>query len=688
MSTDQFMGEVGSAFIGESAIMRTRKFELGRAAAVLAVAAAALAVGGEARAAEYWLKATAFVMPDPNGDPTGIPMWGYAECTSDFASCLDPVSPGPALRVPSGENTLRIHLRNALPAPPNGSAPRTSLVINGLVKPLTPVWDNGQSGARPSAAARVRSFDAEAEPNGNDAIYNWLNVSPGTYLYQSGTQPQVQVQMGLYGALTRNFADAAATRPQAYNGLPYDNQATLLYSEIDPDLHTAVKDGTYGAGGTVTSTLGYAPRFFLVNGRPYQIGAPLIVPQGNAGTTLLRLLNAGLRTHVPMIQGNHWDLVAEDGKAYPYPRKQYTALLSAAKTMDVLLTRSAGATHAIIDRRLSLSNNGLPDGGMLAFLGTGAVAAAGGAGDPGVDANLAPIAAPDAYVSVPGATLSVESTGVLGNDNPTDGPVLKAVAMSGATTRGGTYSLNANGSFTYVPPPPASATLFTGTDTFDYQATDGAKASNSATVTIDVATPAAPTFPGTLDAFDRAAATSLGADWAQIAATGSPPDLQIQATAGIGSAKAATASLGGQAIWIKNPGAGVFGPRQGASFTLGAIAENSALILKATGGTTPASPANFIRVRYEASGEIVVSTLVGGSNTAVYVRHAGFPALGSTGTLSAAVDERGLVTVFQNGAYIGGVQLPDVSVWKGNGRIGIQLQTEGASIDDFAGASL
>lgn len=688
MSTgDQFMGEVRSAFIGESAIMRTRKFKLGRASAVLTVAAAAL--GGEAQAAEYWLKAAAFTMNDPNGGPA-IAMWGYADCTSGFSSCGAATTPGPALRVPAGETTLTVHLRNALPAPPNGSAPQTSLVINGLVKPMAPVWDSGQSGARPSPTARVRSFDAEAKPTGNDAIYLWPNVAPGTYLYQSGTQPQVQVQMGLYGALTHNFAEAAppSTRAQAYNGLAYDNQSTLLYSEIDPDLHAAVSGGTYGTGGTVTSTLGYTPRYFLINGKPYQIGAPTVVPEGNAGTTLLRLLNAGLTTHVPMIQGNYWNVVAEDGKAYPFPRNQYTALLTAAKTMDVLLTRSAGSTHAIIDRRLSLSNNGSSDGGMLAFLGTGASGGGAGGGGGGTDSNLAPIALADAYDSVPGVTLSIDGTGVLGNDNPTDGPVLKAIAMSGPTTSGGTYSLNASGSFTYTPPSPSSTTLFTGTDTFSYQATDGAKASNTATVTIRIATPAAPTFPTTLDAFDRATATNLGADWGQTAATGSPPDLQIDATAGNGLARAVTTNLGGQAIWTKNPSAGVFGAKQAAAFTLGTQPENSALILKATGGTTPASPANFIRVRYEASGEIVIATLVGGSNTAVYVRQAGFPAQGSGGTLSAAVDDKGLVTVFQNGTYLGGVQLPDVGVWKGGGRVGIQLQTEGATIDDFKGASL
>ena len=101
-----------------------------------------------------------------------------------------------------------------------------------------------------------------APTRGTPADYTWTNVKPGTYLYQSGTQPQVQVQMGLYGAVTKNAVDVvtgptpvrgqayAATATQAAAAFQYDNQATLLYSEIDPDLHVAAivdrRPPTYG----------------------------------------------------------------------------------------------------------------------------------------------------------------------------------------------------------------------------------------------------------------------------------------------------------------------------------------------------------------------------------------------------------------------------------------------------------
>lgn len=675
--------------------MRTNQRTLGRGAAALGLATLA-AIGlaaAPAHAAEYWLRAAPATvqMPNPDGSATQVPvtMWGYASCAAAFATCGPVTVPGPALGVAPGDTTLTVHLSNTLAVP-------TSLVVNGLTKAMAPVWTDGTSGPRTALTQRVRSFDAEAAPN-NTQDYTWTNVAPGTYLYQSGTQPQVQVQMGLYGAVTKNAIDvvtgATPVRGQAYAATPtqaaaafeYDNQALLLYSEIDPALHAAVAAGTYGAAcppatpdcGNPTSTLTYAPKYFLVNGQPYPFGSPVMAPEGNPGRTLLRLLNAGLVTHVPMVQGAYWTVIAEDGKVYPYPRTQYTALLPAAKTMDVLLSAdSSGGAYAIMDRRLALSNAGVSNGGMLTVL---QYAAAGTVGGGGVgDPNLPPAPVADTYNSIVGVTLTVGAPeGVLVNDSDPDGlPLpLKAVVASGATSAGGTYTMNANGSFTYTAP----ATLPSGgADTFAYQVTDG-KAISASTVTINLSVPTAPAV-AVLDNFNRADSTSLGAAWTQTAASGQFPDVQIAAN----RATAATANLGGLAIW----NAGAFGATQGASFANAAPLANVALVLKASGGTV-AAPANFVRVRCEAAngGELVIATLMGGSNTGVYVKQASFAAAAcaGNGSLSAVVDGKGLVTTFVNGVYVGGVQLPDVGAWKGTGYVGLQVQSVGAVVDDFGG---
>lgn len=667
--------------------MRTRTHALHLGAGLLALAGGLLSTA-TAQAAEYWLRAaaTSITVPDPAGGalPLQVPMWGYAACTDGtYASCGVPAVPGPALVVPAGDATLTVHLQNGLSAP-------TSLVVHGLSRAMTPVWDDGSSGARPTPTARVRSFDAEAAPGGV-ANYQWLNVRPGTYLYQSGTHVQVQVQMGLYGAVTRNALDPlpasalqTATSGQVYAGASYafDNEATLLYSEIDPDLHTAVATGAYGTAPAPTSTLNYAPRYFLVNGQPFPYGAPVVEPAGGPGVTLLRLLNAGLTTHVPMIVGAHWDVIGEDGRPYPFRRNQYTALLPAAKTMDVLLTPQIGATYPIVDRRLDLSNAGLPNGGMMAFLRFGSLSTMVGTGTAG--GNTPPVANPDSYNAVLGTALNIAAPGVLVNDTDVDlGQPLYAIAARGQTAGNGSYVVNANGSFSYTPAPG-----FAGpSDSFSYVATDGRGVSGPATVTINMVTPLAP--PVTLlDNFDRAdtlnSLAGLGPAWSQVATTNDAPDLRVSGT----TATAASTLLGGQAIWNTT----LMGPNQYASFDSVTTLDNLALILKATGGTAAASPANLVRVRYEAGGvgggAIVVATLMGGSGAEVYVKQASFPVASNVGALSAAVDARGLVTVFLNGAFVGGVQLPEVGVWKGGGRIGIQLQTLNGSIDNFGGGTL
>ncbi|HCI12458.1 MAG TPA: hypothetical protein DFK12_00465 [Gallionellaceae bacterium] len=320
-----------------------------------------------ASAVEYWLRADTVNVTMPDG--VIVPMWGYALTDLNFASGV-PSVPGPALVVPPGDTTLTIHLQNNLPE-------ATSIVIPGQVAAMTPVWDNGMTGARPSATARVRSFTHEALVGGGTADYTWTSVKPGTYLYHSGTHPQVQVQMGLYGGVNKDAVAATATTPaQAYAGVPYSNEVTMLFSEIDPALHAAVANGSYGSATGPTSTFEYHPKYFLINGKSYAAGdAPLaVVPAGQR--TLMRFLNAGLQTHVPVINGTYLKMIAEDGNPYPWPanpRQQYSVLLPAAKTVDAILTPQLAAgtapnRYAVYDRRLNLTSGAAQDGGMLAML--------------------------------------------------------------------------------------------------------------------------------------------------------------------------------------------------------------------------------------------------------------------------------------------------------------------------------
>lgn len=324
-------------------------------------------VAAPASAVEYWLRAEAVNVTMPDG--IVVPMWGYALTDATFATGTATV-PGPALSVPPGDPVLTIHLQNNLPEP-------TSIVIPGQVAAMTPVWDDGATGARVSAGARVRSFTHETLAGGGTADYTWNNVKPGTYLYHSGTHPQVQVQMGLYGGVTGDVVAATDAAPaQAYAGVPYANEVTLLFSEIDPALHEAVASGSYGTAFGPTSTFDYQPKYFLINGQPHAAGANPLATLVAGERTLLRFLNAGLQTHVPVINGQYLQMIAEDGNPYPWPanpRQQYSVLLPAAKTVDAILTPTLAAgtgptRYAIYDRRLNLTSGAAQDGGMLAML--------------------------------------------------------------------------------------------------------------------------------------------------------------------------------------------------------------------------------------------------------------------------------------------------------------------------------
>jgi VCBS repeat-containing protein len=94
--------------------------------------------------------------------------------------------------------------------------------------------------------------------------------------------------------------------------------------------------------------------------------------------------------------------------------------------------------------------------------------------------NDSPTASPDTAAATEDKTLQVAAPGVLGNDTDIDGDTLNAKAKSQPAH--GTLTLNADGSFDYVP-----EANYNGNDSFTYVANDGTVDSAPATVTISVA---------------------------------------------------------------------------------------------------------------------------------------------------------------------------------------------------------
>ena len=295
-----------------------------------------VASAGAAWAAEFYLRADARQLTMP--DNTVVTVWGFAlDADKNFATVDGTVtSPGPMLTVPVTDTTLTLRLKNNLPEP-------VSLVIPGQIATMAPVFFTDAQGRR-----RVRSFTAEAAANGGEATYTWTNFRPGTYLYQSGSHAAVQVQMGLFGGVKK---DTAAS--QAYAGIAYDNEAILFLSEIDPALHAAVAGGTFGPGLAMTSTVDYGPKYFLVNGQAEYTMTGVVPTIAVGSRVLVRFLNAGLLTRIPLLLGASMTMLSEDGNLSPYPTEKRDSIgLLAGKTLDVIITPETGGTvMSLFDRR-------------------------------------------------------------------------------------------------------------------------------------------------------------------------------------------------------------------------------------------------------------------------------------------------------------------------------------------------
>lgn len=371
----------------------------------------------------------------PSGTPSGcsagtVPMWGYAKgSTQSEALAATPVAPGPTIEVPAGDPNLRVVLLNRLPA----GVP-TSFVLHGArltsstgtpiaLSPVLTLDSTGAVCVATSFDCRVRSFTAEAANGASQTYYYW-GLKPGTYLYQSGTMPQIQVPMGLSGAAARDDGVAGVAygpTPTQTSPLGYDNVAVVVFSEVDAAMNAAVQAGNFHG-----STIGYAPTatHLTINGTRYADVGAQTIPVGADRHVLLRLVNAGSQSRVPTLTKGVFTVAAEDAARYPYARAQSSILLTAGKTIDALYvvpSVNPGATTpaaqadarfaaALYDARMGLDNApraGGHDSGMVARLYI----------DPGVQ-NIAFAANPCAAGGTQGALYTCAAASALAGPAP------------------------------------------------------------------------------------------------------------------------------------------------------------------------------------------------------------------------------------------------------------------------------
>lgn len=283
-------------------------------------------------------------------DNNSIYMWSYSAGSDPFQY------PGATLCVNEGD-TVTITMKNTLNVP-------TSIMFPGITGVLA-------DGALAVPEAGTDSLTKQASP-GDSVTYSFTADHAGTYLYESGTNTQLQGQMGLVGALVVRPAGFDSAAPHVYNlpGGAADTDTSYkpgkeflnLFSELDPDLHQKVEFADDQAGYVVDWN-SYRARYWMINGRvfPDTIGAnnsqslpaqPYsalvhIQPRdaSNPLPALVRMLNAGSRTYPFHPHGNHDKLIGIDGRplrstdgSLDLTRDEFSRVMVPGQTSDVLVT--------------------------------------------------------------------------------------------------------------------------------------------------------------------------------------------------------------------------------------------------------------------------------------------------------------------------------------------------------------
>ena len=178
-------------------------------------------------------------------DGNSIPMWGYANGNNSMQY------PGATLIVNQGD-TITITLTNTLPQ-------AVSIVFPGQTGVIA---TGGVAGLLTNEAAA----DEVGVPAADKTVtYTFTVTHAGTYLYHSGTRPELQIEMGLLGALIVRPTGFNASNPIAYNHpqTAYDHEYLFLLTEIDPNIHELVE---FNQLNNVDNTT-YLPAYWMIIAR-------------------------------------------------------------------------------------------------------------------------------------------------------------------------------------------------------------------------------------------------------------------------------------------------------------------------------------------------------------------------------------------------------------------------------------
>jgi hypothetical protein len=284
-------------------------------------------ITGAAGSPVFNLTASPAYITQPDG--MSIYSWGYGCATPPpgFApyapaddTCPAMQMPGPTLIVTEGDQ-VTVTLTDNLPA----SAGNTSILFPGFTV---------------SATGGIDGLMAREAAQNNPVTYTFTATTPGTHSYYSGTRPDLQVEMGLFGALIVLPKNPPATCvPQANPSFSlstaaydnpntcYDREYLFQFSELSLKVHQQVEQQVLANANHITVKIEpYHPEYFLVNGRsmpddmdanyasvyphqPYN-GNPHMHP---GELVLMRVIGQGRWQHPFHHHGNHVRVLARDG---------------------------------------------------------------------------------------------------------------------------------------------------------------------------------------------------------------------------------------------------------------------------------------------------------------------------------------------------------------------------------------
>jgi FtsP/CotA-like multicopper oxidase with cupredoxin domain len=252
--------------------------------------------------------------------------------------------------------TITVNLTNNLPA----AAGNTSILFPGLN-----VTTNCPSSTT-TGAPQQGLLTCEAVP-GSTVTYTITNPTPGTHAYYSGTQGDLQIEMGLYGAIIVLPAAVPANCTSGYHAANlvaqsaqslahpgvvegdfrlsqaaydhpascYDREYLFQWAEMDTRIHRQAQAQVAARTNCTAGSMGcsldvqtepYHPAYFLINGRsmpdlmdpnfageyphqPYN-GNPHMHP---GELTLIRTIGQGRWQHPFHEHANHVRILARDG---------------------------------------------------------------------------------------------------------------------------------------------------------------------------------------------------------------------------------------------------------------------------------------------------------------------------------------------------------------------------------------